>query len=81
MDDDDFNSSDIEMPSTQPNKWGHLGQGIIEKMLAEAMENRIESKMKSKTLANVKGAPGVVAGRARWMNQFKRFMADVLKRR
>jgi hypothetical protein len=53
--DDDFNSSDIEIPD-KPNPWAHLGKESIQKMLDRQFEDRVERKIASKQLQHIKGA-------------------------
>ena len=76
--DDDYNSSDIEVPEAQ-NPYAHLGRASIISMLANAGEERAESKIKSKQLVDSTGAPGTRQIRASWVNRFKDFAQGVLR--
>jgi hypothetical protein len=55
MDQDDFNSSDIEYESTT-NAFAFAGAQSMEQMLQHAVEDRLESKKRSKQLMFVRGS-------------------------
>jgi hypothetical protein len=77
--DDDFNSSDIEIPEPAPNPYAHLGQESIEKLLERATEHRLMTKLRVKQLENVHGAITTISGRRLWNNRFKAFCGATLK--
>ena len=76
--DDDYDSSDIEVPEVH-NPYAHLGRKSIISMLANADEDRAESKIKSMQLRDRDGAPGTLRVRAIWLNRFEEFAQGVLR--
>lgn len=81
MEDDTFNSSDIEMGPPPPSRWAHLGKQSIESIVANATADRLSSKNVSQHLENVTGAPGTIKLRNRWLNLFESFCKETLKHR
>jgi hypothetical protein len=79
-DQDDFNSSDIEIPETI-NPHAHRGMMSIQRMIATAFEDRVQSKIQSKSLTNSAGAPGTIIARSTWINRFDSFRQNTLKKR
>ena len=55
MDQDDFNSSDIEYESTT-NAFAYAGAVSMAEMLQHAVEDRLESKKRAKQLTFVRGS-------------------------
>jgi hypothetical protein len=76
--DDDFNSSDIEIPE-KPNPYAHLGEDSILSMLNRQFDDRVESKIGSKQLQQVSGAPNTRYTRALWFERFKQFCTGTLR--
>jgi hypothetical protein len=81
MEDDDFNSSDIELPEAQPNPHAHRGAQSIESMIKSAFQDRRESKIQSKMLQHGAGAPGTVVARNIWSNRFDWFRTHTLNKK
>ena len=81
MDEDDFNSSDIELPPAPANPHAHRGIQSIEAMIASAFQDRRDSKIQSKTLQLDHGAPGTVVARTTWANRFDAFRVHTLRKR
>jgi hypothetical protein len=79
LDDDDFNSSDIELPEPPSNPYAHFGQESIEKLLDRATEHRIMTKVQVKQLSDNTGAITTLNGRQLWNNRFKAFCQATLK--
>jgi len=79
-DQDDFNSSDIEIPETT-NPHAHRGMQSIQRMIATAFEDRVQSKIQSKSLTHSAGAPGTIIARSTWINRFDSFRQNTLKKR
>jgi hypothetical protein len=79
-DQDDFNSSDIEVPEIV-NPHAHRGMQSIQRMIDTAFEDRVESKIQSKTLTHIDGAPGTIIARSTWINRFDSFKQNTLKKK
>lgn len=80
MEDDDFNSSDLELPDAQPNPHAHRGAQSIKSMIESAFQDRRDSKLQSKMLQDSAGAPGTVIARNTWANRFDWFRTHTLKK-
>jgi hypothetical protein len=78
MADDDFNSSDIEIPD-KPNPYARLGEDSINSMLNRQFEDRVESKIAPKQLQQVTGAPSTQINRALWFQRFTKFCEGTLR--
>ncbi|KAK9242478.1 hypothetical protein V1506DRAFT_78562 [Lipomyces tetrasporus] len=78
MDQDDFNSTDIEYePAT--DAFAYAGAQSVEQMLQHAVEDRLESKKRSKQLTFVHGSKMTQYINRLWYNRFTSFRAMVLK--
>lgn len=80
MDEDDFNSSDIEIPVAQANPHAHRGQQSIEAFIASAFQDRTASKIQSKTLQQIDGSIGTRMARELWANRFDAFRTHTLRK-
>jgi hypothetical protein len=78
--DDDFNSSDIEIPDVH-NPYTSLGQDSISKLVANSTKHRITSKVRVKTLQYISGAEPTIKQRNLWANRFRDFCKSTLKHR
>ena len=76
--DNDYNSSDLEVPEFS-NPYANAGSANINTILANAGEDRPESKIKSKQLMDNHGAPLSREFRARWLQRFKDFAQGSLR--
>jgi hypothetical protein len=74
---DDFNSSDMEVPEKE-NPYAHLGKDSIASMLSRQFEDRVNSKVASKLLTQVSGAPMTQRNRALWYQRFQAFCKGTL---
>jgi hypothetical protein len=75
--DDDFNSSDLEIPE-RSNPYADLGKDSIKQMLDNAFEDRKDSKIQSKQLIFTASCPGTLVDMSRWANRFKSFRESTL---
>lgn len=77
--DDDFNSSDIDIPEEAivAPRWKDAGAKSIARMIDEKVENRLFSKVFEKTLTFQKGAPGTKYAQQLWSNRFNATRAEI----
>ncbi|KAH5740176.1 hypothetical protein HBI18_048610 [Parastagonospora nodorum] len=80
IDDEDFNSSDIEV-EPRPNPFAHFGQASLDRALAAATEDRRASKISFKQKPLFSGSPGNQHAQALWSNRFSAFRTGTLKER
>jgi hypothetical protein len=80
MDDDDFNSSDLEFES-HPNPFFSAGASSIQAIIDQATEDRIQSKRATKMLAFAEASPKTEYLTALWSNRFLAFVKYTLKKR
>jgi hypothetical protein len=73
MEDEPFNSSDIEFDDL-PNPFSKAGARSIEAMLTSRHEDRVSSKKRLRQLQDTRGAPGTVEKRARWVNRLMSYI-------
>ena len=73
MEDEPFNSSDIEFDDL-PNPFSKAGARSIEAMLTSRHGDRVSSKKRLRQLQDTRGAPGTVEKRARWVNRLMNYV-------
>ncbi|KAF4631385.1 hypothetical protein G7Y89_g6747 [Cudoniella acicularis] len=79
IEDDVFNSSDIEFDAPPPNPFAGAGKASIEAIIEHALTDRIDSKKFSKQLTFTKGRPGTQYRNALWYNRFQSFRVSALR--
>lgn len=80
MEDDPINSSDQEFEA-RPNPFTNVGSRVIEDLLDNTFEDRMESKKFSKQLNRNDGAPGTRRLRNRWEVYFLSFYSQTLQKK
>lgn len=79
--DDDFNSSDIEVDAPRLDRFATAGAHSVDNILANASSLRFDTKKAVKQLQSISGAPMTRMQRARWGNAWNSFYKGVLKKR
>lgn len=79
--DEDFNSSDVEIPETGPSKSRQIGKTSLDTILAHAEEDRILSKRQEKTLSYHAAAPTTQQVVDLWSVRLQSFMTNTLRLR
>ena len=76
--DPSFNSSDVEVTPPRPSHFDHAGQMSINKILDNAMQDRVSSKKEVKNLKFTLGRPLVQYQHALWMRRLQAFRTEAL---
>lgn len=76
---DDFNSSDIEIPSPDDDGDDNIGARGIARIKAGAVQDRINSKIAVKTLTDSARCPSMDRQRKYWWKLFSTFVETTLK--
>jgi hypothetical protein len=80
MDDDTFNSSDLEF-EVPANPYANAGVKSMQAIIDMSVEDRISSKKTIKTLRLVAANPKTDYINALWYNRFMQFQTHTLKQR
>lgn len=79
MDEETFNSSDIEFRPALANPFFNAGKASIQAIIQHATEYRVASKKFTKQLQFTKGRPGTQYRNALWYRRFAVFREHCLK--
>ena len=78
-DEDAFDSDAVDFGLPKPSRFAKAGQLSCQKIMDNAMVDRIDSKRSSKTLTDIRGSPKSQYRRALWMNRLYTFRTETLK--